>query len=347
MVAFFVPAMAIAFLVGLVRWRFFVSDALQGLALRLRGNSSGEEVRAALADAFGDPSLELAYPVGGGGPAWVDAQGLPVSMPTVDSDRHATEIHVAGRPIAAIVHDAALREQGEFIPAAASYAQLALENQRLRATHESSARELRESRARIAASADRERRALERDLHDGAQQRLVALRIKLELAEDLVREDQERGLVKLHALGAEVTEALEEIRALAHGVYPSLLADQGLSEALRAAALHTPVPTTVVSDGIGRYPQELESAVYFCCLEGLQNVSKHAAGATRATISLTEDGELRFEVRDDGAGFNGDVSPGAGLTNMRDRLAAVDGELTIRSRPGGGTVVSGSIPLRG
>ena len=190
------------------------------------------------------------------------------------------------------------------------------------------------------------RRGIERDLHDGAQQRLVALRIKLELAEDLVREDPEKGLLKLHALGDEVTEALEEIRALAHGVYPSLLADSGLAEALRAAALRAPVPTVVVPDGVGRYPHEIENAVYFCCLEGLQNISKHAEGATGATITLAEDDMLRFEVRDDGVGFNGNARSGAGLTNMRDRLAAVDGHLTIHSVPDEGTIVTGAIPLR-
>ncbi|HEU0024852.1 MAG TPA: histidine kinase [Thermoleophilaceae bacterium] len=346
MIALAVPAMAAAFIVGLLRWRFFLSDALQGLALRLRSDLSSEDLTAALAKAFGDPSLRLAYPVGGDPGAWVDAGGRPVQLPSDGSGRCATEIRAHGRSVAVIIHDAALQDQGEFVPAAASYAQLALENQRLLATHESSSRELRESRARIAASADRQRRGIERDLHDGAQQRLVALRIKLELAEDLVREDPERGLVKLHALGGELTEALEEIRALAHGVYPSLLADRGLAEALRAAALHAPIPTEVVPDGVGRYPPELESVVYFCCLEGLQNVSKHAGGATRVTIALAADDELRFEVRDDGPGFNGDARSGAGLTNMRDRLAAVDGALTIRSTPHQGTVVSGSIPLR-
>ena len=160
-----------------------------------------------------------------------------------------------------------------------------------------------------------------------------------------MKEDPERGVERLHALGDEVTEALEEIRALAHGVYPALLVDQGLAAALRAAALRAPISTEVVPDGIGRYAPELESAVYFCCLEGLQNASKHAEGATGVTISLEQDRGLRFEVRDDGAGFNGDTAFGAGLTNMRDRLAALDGELSVRSSPKEGTVVSGAIPL--
>ena len=209
-------------------------------------------------------------------------------LPSNGSSRCATEIELDGHLVAMMVHDAALLDQRELIAAVAPYAQIALENQRLVARLESSLRESRESRARVVAVADRQRRGIERDLHDGAQQRLVALRIKLQLAEDLVREDPERGVERLHALGDEVSEALEEIRALARGVYPSLLADRGLPDALRAAALQATVPAVVVPDGVGRYPQELESAVYFCCLEGLQNASKHAKGATRITVKLFE-----------------------------------------------------------
>lgn len=346
-IALTVPAIAVAFLVGLLRWRFFLSDALQALAVRLRNNMSSGDLRAALAEACSDPSLQLAYPVANGTGTVVDADGRIVRLPAPGSDRCATEVCAEdGHPIAVIIHDAALQDQRGFIAATASYAQMALENQRLSAQLESSLREVRASRARIVALADSERRRIERDLHDGAQQRLVALSIKLELTEELLREDPERGLERLHGLGGELIEALEEIRSLAHGVYPSLLSDRGLTEALRAAALRSPIPTEVVPVGaIGRYPQELESAVYYCCLEGLQNASKHADGATGVTITLTDGDGLHFEVRDDGVGYNGDTPPGAGLANMRDRLAAVDGELTIRSALQQGTTVSGSIPL--
>jgi signal transduction histidine kinase len=174
----------------------------------------------------------------------------------------------------------------------------------------------------------------------------VALRIKLELTEELVRQDSEAGLEKLHALGTEVEDTLDEIRSLARGVYPALLADQGLAEALRAAALRAPIPATVEPNGIGRYPQDVESAVYFCCLEALQNASKHARGARLITISLSEDEALRFDVSDDGAGFDAETAgAGAGLTNMRDRLVAIGGELAITSAPGRGAVIRGSVPI--
>ena len=344
MIGLAVPAMAVAFLIGLARWRFFVGDQLQGLALGLQGNMSTDSLRTALAKAFGDPGLTVVYWVEDSG-GWVDARGRTAQLPAPGSDRCATEVSSEGRRIAAIVHDAALERHQDFITVAVSYAQMALENQRLSAKLEASITELRDSRARFVAMADRERKGIERDLHDGAQQRLVALRIRLALAEELVREDPARGVERLHALGDEVTEVLEEIRALAHGVYPSLLIDQGLTAALRAAALRAPIPTEVVPDGVGRHAPELESAVYFCCLESLQNALKHADGATSVVISLEQGERLRFEVRDDGAGFNGDTRFGAGLTNMRDRLAAVDGELRVSSTPGNGTLVSGTIPL--
>ena len=204
---------------------------------------------------------------------------------------------------------------------------------------------LRDARQRIIAAADEERRRIERDLHDGAQQRLVALRIHLGLAGELMRDDPARGPELVRELGAEAEEALQEVRSLAHGVYPSLLADQGLTEALRALARNGSLVSRV-NGSVGRFAPEIESAVYFCCLEALQNVTKHAVGATAVTISIVENEGLRFEVVDDGPGFEPDgVRPGAGLTNMRDRLAAVGGELLIASEPGVGTTVSGTIPL--
>jgi signal transduction histidine kinase len=344
-IALALPAMSASFFLGLLRGRLFAAHALETFGPRLHAGLDGAELRNALAAALDDPSLRLAYwvPVGGG--RWVDADGRPVELPVPGSGQCVTEVAEGNRRIAAIVHDEALCDQQDLVDAAAAYARIALENQRLVAKVESSLREVRESRARILATADQERRRIERDLHDGAQQRLVALRIKLELTEELVRRDSAAGLEKLHALGMEVEDTLDEIRSLARGVYPALLADQGLAEALRAVALRSPTPATVEPDGIARYPQEVESAVYFCCLEALQNASKHARGASLITISLTEDDALRFAVSDDGAGFAETAGPGAGLTNMRDRLVAIGGELTITSAPGRGAVVRGSVPI--
>jgi signal transduction histidine kinase len=322
------PAMCVAFFLGLLRGRLFAARALESLGMRLRAGPGPSGLRAALAETLDDPTLRLAYRAPGDDGRWVDADGSPVELPKAGSGQCVAEVGEGDHRIAAIVHDEALRDQQHLIDAAAAYARIALENQRILAT------------------ADDERRRIERDIHDGAQQRLVALRIKLELTEELVARDPESGLAKLHTLGAEIEETLEELRSMARGVYPALLTDAGLAEALRAAALRAPVAAEVRSDGVRRYAPEVESAVYFCCLEALQNAAKHARDATLITISLEHDDALRFEVRDDGAGFDPDsASAGAGLKNMRDRVGALGGEVTVASRPGGGVVVRGSVPV--
>jgi signal transduction histidine kinase len=345
MVALGVPALAAAFFIGLVERRLYVANALQTLGLRTRADTSPGELHAALADALDDPSLELAYPLDGDSTRWIDGDGRDLGAALGGDDRSLTAVRDGDRLVAGVVHDAALDDHGEFVEAVAAYTLIALENRRLTAEVEASLSEVRDSRARIVASADRERRRIERDLHDGAQQRLVALGIRLELAEQLLATDPAAGRRRLHELRDEVAATLEEIRALAHGVYPPLLADRGLTEAVRAAARGVPVPTTVEADGVGRYSQEVESAVYFCCLEALQNVSKHADGATAVTIALSHDNALRFEVRDDGCGFDPRAETGSGLTNMSDRVEAVGGQVEVRSAPGAGTVVAGRIPL--
>ena len=232
-----------------------------------------------------------------------------------------------------------------FLDIATSYALMTLENHRLSAQTAALVREVRESRGRIQAAADDERRRIERDLHDGAQQRLVALRIKLELAAE--RADEADAVV-LRGLGTDVEEALDDVRSLARGIYPAPLTDRGLVEALRSAALRTSLPTTVLAAGVGRYPPEIESAAYFCCLEALQNTEKHAHGARgRGRRAVRGRSAATVEVRDDGAGFDPSLVDGGGVgfTSMRDRMAAVGGALEIRSRPGAGTQVRGRIPL--
>jgi signal transduction histidine kinase len=224
---------------------------------------------------------------------------------------------------------------------------VALDNQRLAASAEAALRDIRRSRDRLAASAEDERRRIERDLHDGAQQRLVALRIELGLTEDLVERGPEAAVRRLRRLEREVDAALEDVRSLAHGVYPRLLADAGLVDALRAATMRIPVAVEVRAAGIGRYPPDTESAVYFCLLEALQNVLKHAPDARRVIIELRDTGAvLRFSLRDDGAGApGGRVEAGAGITNMGDRLAAVGGAIDVTSTPRVGTVVRGRAPV--
>jgi signal transduction histidine kinase len=205
--------------------------------------------------------------------------------------------------------------------------------------------ELRASRQRLVAAQDQERRRLERDLHDGAQQQLVALAVKQRLAEGLVRKDPEKAAQMLADLQADTSDALENLRDLARGIYPPLLADKGLPAALEGHARKVHLPVTVETDGLGRYPQEVEAAVYFCCLEALQNIAKYA-DASHASVNLSmEAGQLNFEVIDDGNGFDpGSKPPGSGLQGMADRMEALGGMLEVHSEPGTGTTVVGHVP---
>jgi signal transduction histidine kinase len=246
-------------------------------------------------------------------------------------------------------------EEEQVLAALARQVGLALNNVRLGSALEASldelqvqADELRASRARVLAAAHAERRRIERDLHDGAQQHLVALAVNLRLARELAESDPVGARTVLEELAGDVHEALEEIRDLARGIYPQLLVDRGLSEGLRAAASRAPVRARVETGAIGRYGPEVEATVYFCCLEALQNVGKHAGRDARATLRVWEEqGGLRFEVADDGAGFDARTEPrGSGLTNMSDRLGALGGRVSVVSAPGDGTRVAGAVPLR-
>jgi len=254
--------------------------------------------------------------------------------------RHQGEL--LGALAVAVPANEPLTPAGEkLIADLASQAGLVLRNVRL-------IEELRASRQRLVTAQDEERRRLERNIHDGAQQQLVALGIQLGLAQRAASKDAPTLADLLGKLQGQATEALDDLRDLARGIYPPLLADQGLAAALAAQARKAPFPVKVQSDGIDRYPQEAESAVYSCCLEALQNVAKYA-GATKATVRLRADGEgVSFEVTDDGRGFDSDRTPlGSGLQNMADRLAALGGTLAVRSHPGQGTTVAGRLPLRG
>ena len=345
LLALAVPAVAFAFFLGLLQWRLYAERTLQSLAACLRDLPDPATLRQAFADAFKDPSIEIVFPAGDAEDGWLDSRTQAVALPEPGTGRWVTEVRNHGAVVAAIVHDEGLERRPELVEAGASMAAVVLDNQRLAAQAEVSIRELHRSRARIASSAERERRRIERDLHDGAQQRLVALRIELELAEDLVRQDPQRGAARLRELEHELDEALEALRSLAHGVYPPLLADRGLSDALRSVAMGSTIHVDLDAARLGRYAPEVESAVYFCVLEALQNVLKHAAGARRVRVRVAAGplGELHFSVRDDGAGMAG-LRPGAGITNMQDRLAAFGGDVTVTSTPGVGTHVRGRVP---
>lgn len=224
---------------------------------------------------------------------------------------------------------------------------LVLKNAGLRQQLLSRLEDIRASRQRLVAAQDEERRRIERNIHDGAQQQLVALAIKLSITESMIGTDTDGERELLAELRRDVVGAVEDLRDLARGVYPPLLASQGLVAALTAQARKAPVPASVAADGVGRYSQEVEAAIYFCVLEALQNVAKYA-GAARAEVRLSVRGhDLTFEVTDDGAGFDpGKKAYGTGLQGMADRLHAHGGSLAVRSAPGAGTTIFGQVPCR-
>jgi signal transduction histidine kinase len=265
-------------------------------------------------------------------------------LPPLDADRVAPVRH-QGELLGAIevelpANDPMTPAKRKLVQDLAAQAGLVLRNVRL-------IEELRASRRRIVTAQDARAKKLERNIHDGAQQRLVALSVKLRLAEQLASRDPGKATALLAELQTDTTETLEELRDLARGIFPPLLADKGLVEALRAQAQKAAVPVTVEENGVGRYAQEVEAAVYFSCLEALQNVAKYA-NASCAVIRLgTGDRMLRFEVEDDGAGFDAATAPrGSGLQGMSDRLEALGGNIEIESAPGQGTSVIGRVPVR-
>jgi signal transduction histidine kinase len=206
--------------------------------------------------------------------------------------------------------------------------------------------DLRESRRRIVAAQDERAKRLERNIHDGAQQQLVALAVKLRLAQQLAERDPAKTAEMLGDLQGDANDALENLRDLARGVYPPLLADKGLRAALEAQARKSAVPVRIEGDGTGRYPPEVEATVYFCALEALQNVAKYADARDAAVSLVPADGGLTFVVSDDGRGFDpGAVPSGSGLQGMRDRVDALGGHLSIESTPGRGTTVTGHVPI--
>jgi signal transduction histidine kinase len=285
------------------------------------------------------------------GASWGDGPGaapVPVDgqeMPTLPDCDVCVPVVRQGGLLGAISirmpKDEPLRPAGEQLVAdVASQAGLVLSNVGL-------IEDLRSSRQRIVAAQDEARRRLERNIHDGAQQDLVALAIKLRLADTSVDENPAQAKELLGELQTDAKGALENLRDLARGIYPPLLADLGLAAALNAQASKSPLPVTVEADGIGRFAQDTEAAVYFCCLEALQNIAKYAH-ASRARICLqAQNGTMRFTVSDDGTGYDARHTPmGSGQRNMADRLAALGGRLEVRSAPGRGTTITAQLPVR-
>jgi signal transduction histidine kinase len=341
-----IPAIAAAFLIGILQRRLLVGLVLRRLSAELRRAGDGQRLRAALAVALDDTSIDLLIADGAPG-RWRDTDGRPASRAQIVAQGQATTIiDDGGVPVAALVHDRALRDDDDMLSAVGSLILAALQQEQLTSRLETSLVELEDSRSRIAAAADLERSRIERDLHDGAQQRLIKIRIGLSLAEELIRTDPDGASEAVRELGDEIEVALDEVRSLAHGVYPSLLSDRGIEDALRSVATESRLPVHFEVSGLTRLPAEIETAVYFTCVEALQNANKHGASATRVWITLRQGDALSFRVRDDGPGF---VPPArelrGGLRNMRDRVEAVGGSLTIDASPAHGTIVRGVVPL--
>ncbi len=276
----------------------------------------------------------------------------PEGLPAFAGATMAFEVSHRGERLGALTltkrpGEALTPTEGRLAAQLAAQAGLVLRNAGLTGQLQDRMAELRASRKRIVEAADGERRRLERNIHDGAQQQLVALSVMARLAETAVDSDKDSAMALVTQAHADARDALENLRDLARGIYPPLLADQGLAAALEAQVRKAPVPVTVKAGGIARYPQEAEAAIYFCVLEALQNVAKYA-GASQAAICLAgPDGGLEFSVTDDGAGFDpGPAGHGTGLQGMADRMAALGGDLQIRSQPGRGTTVTGRLPAR-
>jgi signal transduction histidine kinase len=254
--------------------------------------------------------------------------------------------HDEGAPTVAIIHDPQLNEDPELLEAAGAVALLAAENAELDAGWTEALQEVARSRARLVRAADDERRKFERNLHDSVQQQLISIKLRLEIeAEegDLSESRRERLL----EIAQSVEAALAEVREVSQGLHPPLLTASGLPAALRRFHGHATSPPEIDAVGVGRYPPEIESAVYYCCLEAIQNATKHGGRGVHVSVALAEEnGHLTFSVTDDGPGFGVGEVRGLGLQNMEDRLGAVGGRLMIATAPGRGTTISGHVPLQ-
>ncbi len=301
--------------------------------------------QALMAVALRDSSLRIGYRTAEEA-TWLDASGA-----RVDTDRGrnqaVTWVRRDDEPLAAVVHDAELCDLEPFFQAAGAAAAMRLEQRRLDADLRASTADLVASRDRLVEAAYSERQRIERDLHDSVQQDLVGLRIRLDLAAEVLKEDPAQGDSIIASVGRQLDDVLETVRSLARGIYPALLDARGLGEALRSAALRCPRPVSVNFRGLGRCAPEVELAVYFCCLEALQNVVKHAGPNASAEVRLwQESGQLHFEIRDNGVGFaEGALRRRHGLINMHDRIEAVGGKLLVHSRSGRGTSVIGTVSV--
>jgi signal transduction histidine kinase len=338
---FFVVGLApAAFLTGLLSARL-ARSALADLLLEMHADPAPADLRDALARALRDPSLTLAYWL----PeyeTWTDVDGRPTGPPVAQDGRATTVIDRGGEPVAALTHDASLEDEPELLQAVGAAAGIALDSARLHADLAARLDELRGSRVRVIEAGQKERQRLERNLHDGAQQRLVALSLDLTLLKKRLAADPEAGTRIDHAR-SEIALSLEELRAVARGLHPAVVSGHGLAVALESLAARATIPVRLNVELEGRLPEPLEVAAYYLVSESLANIGKHAE-ATSASIDVTRrNGDVVVEIVDDGIG-GADTERGSGLRGLADRVEALDGRLRVWTPLGQGTRVRAEIP---
>jgi signal transduction histidine kinase len=331
----------LVFLAGLLNVRL-ARSAVGDLVLELHADPAPDDLRDALARALRDPSLELAYWLPDFG-VYADLNGRPVELPDLEG-RSTTLIDRDGEHIAALIHDPALDDEPELLEGVQAAAGIALENARLHAELRARLEELRGSRARIVEAAQQERQLLERNLHDGAQQRLIALSLDLSLLEGRIDGDSEVR-AGLDAARREIAASLVELREISSGLHPAVVSGHGLGVALEQLAARSPVPVQLTVEVDGRLPEPLEVAAYYVVSESLANVAKHARANTAHVDVLKDQDELVLEIVDDGIG-GADSERGTGLRGLADRVESLDGRLRVWTPRGGGTRVRADIPCK-
>ncbi len=330
----------IAFLVGLLNQQL-AGSTVGELVIELGAEPAPGDLRDALARALRDPSLTLAYWLPEFA-SYADLDGQPVELPETGGDRATTMIDDrGGSRVAVLIHDPALDDEPRLLGGVAAAAGIALENARLHAELRARLDELRGSRARVFEAGRKERQRLERNLHDGAQQRLIALSLELSLLEAQIHDQGvSRGLGDARR---EIATSLEELREIARGIHPAVVTGHGLDVALEQLTARATVPVRLTVDVDGRLPESLEVAAYYVVSESLANLGKHALASAASVMVRQDDGEVVIEVVDDGIG-GADTEQGSGLRGLADRIEALDGRLRIWSPSGGGTRVRAEIP---
>jgi signal transduction histidine kinase len=334
----------IAFLVALLHGRLIARGVLLSLLRELMVAPDAVAFRMAIADVLEDPTLRLAHRQPDG--ELIDLQGRPLIERT-NAGRAVSEVPGTADGLL-LVHDPALRNDPEVFEAVCDAAAVAYDQHRQRLRVKALVEDLRSSRERLAVARDTERRRFERDLHDGAQQGFVAAQVRLGIARTRVSDESAGAESALDEASVQLDHAIGQLRDLAHGIYPAALESDGVAVALRVAASSAALRTGVNGADVGRFPREIEAAVYFSCLEAMQNADKHAGSGAHVNVALTRDAHaVRFAVTDDGKGFDpDDVAGRGGLLNIRDRLEPFGGAASINSTRGGGTAVTGWVPVR-